>query len=122
MIELLFKITSDECLFYFLQISLVLTFLIALANESIAQYKSGKGSVTLSVERGDESMAKFYGAYIAINSLLVAICLSVDVIQNYKIFWVFFDTVIPAYLCIFNPWSRNKLLSWSHMLTKLEAR
>ena len=82
LIELLFKITSDECLFYFLQISLVLTFLIALANESIAQYKSGKGSVTLSVERGDESMAKFYGAYIAINSLLVAICLSVDVIQR----------------------------------------
>ena len=120
--DTLLAIATDRVMFSVLQVVLITVFFIALAKETWAKHRAGKGSATLSVERGKESMAKFYGAYLAINGLLIAICLSVEVVKGYRIFWVVIDTLIPAYICILNPWSRNKLIGWADTLRKIEAR
>jgi hypothetical protein len=115
-------IASDNSMFFLLQGSLFLAFFYVLTREGIAKSCAGKGGVTATVERGSNSMAKFYGAYLALNGLLVAICLSVEIAKNYRIMWVVIDTAIPAYICLLNPWSRNALLTLSIKLTKIEAR
>lgn len=122
LLGILLSIASDKVMFSLLQFALVCAFFISLVNNYMAQWRAGKGGVPLSVKRGSGSMSKFYGAYIVINGLLVAICLSVDTTERYRIFWVLFDTLIPAYLCILNSWSRNKLLSWSHVVSEIEER
>ena len=118
----LFCIASDSVLFWLLQALIILAAVAAFAANKAAEIRAGKGGATLTVERGKESMSLFYGSYVALNSLLVAICLSVDVISDFRVFWVLIDTLAPAYICIFNPWSRNKLLGWAQYLRKIEAR
>ena len=122
-------------MFWLVQTMLCLLFLCALCRNVWAYFKSGKGGATQGVNfiggtlrigatqggiRGDESTTMFYGTYLAVNGLLIALCLSVDVIDKYKIFWVIIDTMIPAYLCILNPWSRNMLITWSQHIKKIE--
>ena len=114
----LFKIASDSVLFWVLQFFIILLFIVALIKNKVA--KSRRGFLT--VKRGEGSMALFYGSYVALNGLLVALCLSVDIGSNYKVFWVIVDTIIPAYVCLFNPWSRNKLVSWANRLREIETR
>jgi hypothetical protein len=122
LLGILLSLASDKMMFSLLQVALVCAFFIALVNKYMAQWRAGKGSLTLAVKRGSGSMSKFYGAYIALNGLLVAICLSVDTTEGYQIFWVLFDTLIPAYLCILNSWSRNKLIGCSHVVSEIEKR
>ena len=115
-------ITSDAVMFWVLQFLILLMFILAAARNTIAEKKAGKGGAKLTVTRGKESMALFYGSYVALNGLLVALCLSVEVVKDYRVFWVVVDTMVPAYICLFNPWSRNKLLEWADRLRKIEAR
>jgi hypothetical protein len=118
-------LVKDSNMFFLIQACLVLLFFVSMINNFSANRRALKGrgvTITLSVTRGDESMAKFYGAYLAINGVLIAICLSVETAKDYRIFWVVVDSFIPAYLCILNPWSRNKLLGWVNAVTKLESR
>ena len=117
-INFLFKIASDSVLFWVLQFFIILLFIVALIKNKVAKSKP----VLLSVTRGQGSMALFYGSYVALNGLLVALCLSVDIGSSYKVFWVIVDTIIPAYVCLFNPWSRNKLAGWANRLREIETR
>lgn len=121
-IELLLCIASDSVLFWVLQFSIISLFVVALVGNVAANLRAGKGGATLSVKRGNESMALFYGSYVAINGLLVALCLSVEIVKDYRVFWVILDSLVPAYVCLFNPWSRNKLLSWAFHLRNIETR
>ena len=56
------------------------------------------------------------------NGLLVAICLSVDVAKDHRVLWVFVDTAAVAYVCLFNGWLRNHLLTFTQYLSKVEKR
>jgi hypothetical protein len=67
-------------------------------------------------------MSFFYGFYVTLNGLLLALSLSVNVIENHKMFWGLVDTLAPAYLCLLNRWSRNKLLYWANRLQKKLAQ
>lgn len=118
----LVEISSDNVLFWVVQLSIVVLFVIAFIGNMIAKRRAGNGGVTASVERGKESMALFYSSYIALSGLLVALCLSVEIVSTHKVFWVIFDTSIPVYICLLNPWSRNLLVGWAGDLQKIEAR
>lgn len=113
---------ADDVAFWMLQAALAGAFVLALIGELVAKRRAGRGSVTLRVGRGPYSMAIFFGTYLAISGLLVAICLQVDVIESYRIFWVLFDTSIPFYVCVLNSLSRNVLLGWADKFAKLEVR
>lgn len=67
-------------------------------------------------------MGRFYGMYAAASGLLIAISLSVDVAKNYRVVWTLFDTVLLAYVCLYNSWFRNLLLQWAERLTQGEKR
>ena len=121
-LDSLFCFASDDVLFWVLQALIFLVTLAAFIANKVAEHRAGKGGVTLSVKRGNESMSLFYGSYVALNGLLVALCLSVDVVEGYRVLWVLLDTIAPAYVCILNPWSRNKLLGWARHLREIEIR
>lgn len=112
---------KDTQMFWILQSSVLLMVLVAFFVNRATELKPENSGTNLSVERGNESMSLFYGFYVALSGLLVALCLSVDIIKNYKVFWVLVDALAPAYICLFNPWSRNKLLCWVQYLRKIEA-
>jgi hypothetical protein len=122
----LFTITSnllsDAVLFAVLQVGLVVFVLSAVLRNWIAERRAGPGEPTLRVTRSERSMSRFYATYAAINGLLVAICLSVDVAANHRVVWVLLDTALVAYVCLINPWFRNLLVEWSIRLPKIEAR
>ena len=84
--------------------------------------RAGKGGVSFTVTRSNESMGRFFGFYAAISGLLVAICLSSDFAKDHRVFWSILDTTLVAYVCLFNIWFRNKLLGWVEHLTKIETR
>jgi hypothetical protein len=121
-------IFCDAFLFWILQAVIVLFALFAALRNWIAARKAGRGGATMQIKRGETSMRYFYGAYAAINGLLVAICLSVDapVVKNHRIFLAVVDTAAVAYVCIFNGWFRNHFLRFAFRfvdyLSKLEER
>lgn len=115
----LLLITSDSILFRILQLSLILIFFFTLINMHIDKLKFGRN---LQVERSSASMNILYGTYAGLNGLLVALCLSVEISSNYRIFWTLFDTAISIYICLINPWSRNKIIKWANNLTKIETQ
>lgn len=116
------KLFSDTYLFPALQIALVSFFIFSLLMSLIQSIKAGKGGVSLTVTRGNESMGRFFGFYAAISGLLIAICLSTDYAKEHRVFWSVVDTLLVAYICLYNIWFRNKLLGWVAHLTKVEKR
>ena len=121
-LAVLSEVLSDEVLFPVLQMALVMFVLFAALRSWVQGRRAGRGSVTLTVTRGEVSMSRFYGSYAAISGLLIAICLSVDVAKGHRLLWVIIDAVLVAYVCLLNPWFRNLLLGWAERLTKIERR
>ena len=114
-------VTSDNVMFWGIQLFIFIVFVISFFVSIWEQIKENRTGVCVSIERGKESMAIFYGSYAALSGILVGLCLSVDVAKGYRVLCVLGDTVIITYLCLLNPWSRNKILKWVHYLKKLEA-
>jgi hypothetical protein len=67
-------------------------------------------------------MGIFRGAYVAITGVLVAVCLRVEMVDHHRVLWAILDTVLVAYVCLLNPWFRNKLMGWANALSTLEKR
>jgi hypothetical protein len=113
---------SDTYLFPVLQALLALIFLFSVAMEVFSQVRAGFGSVSLSLERGAETMKIFYGFYLALSGLLVALCMGVEMAKEHRVIWVVLDVLIVSYLCLVNPWFRNGLVGIAVTLRKLERR
>ncbi len=111
--------TSDDVLFPLLQIFLALFILFAIFQSWLGRLRAGR-EAAITVIRGEGSMIRFYGSYVGLTGLFIAICLSVDIAQGYRIFWVTIDTILVAYLCLSNDWFRNLLMDWTNRLTEIE--
>jgi hypothetical protein len=116
------SLLSDKFLFPLLQAVLVLFVLFSGLRDWIAYKRAGRGGVTLQITRSDASMNLFYGTYAALNGLLVAICVSVDVAKDYRVLWVILDTIAVVYVCLFNGWFRNYVVRFANYLRELEKR
>jgi hypothetical protein len=116
------SLLADAVLFYVLQVGLLAFVLIAWFLNRTEFNGAGLGSTTLRVTRGEQSMGHFYTMYGAISGLLIAISLSVEVAKDHRVFWVLFDAGLVAYVCLYNPWFRNRLIGWADRLAKLERR
>ena len=110
---------SDAVLFPASQILLVL---FALFSAVRSRQIIHGGGFSAQVNRGPQSMAVFYGFYVSLSGVVVALCLGVDAAKNHRLLFVVFDLVLVAYLCLGSNWFRNKLMGWSAALTKLEKR
>ena len=120
LIDKLSELLADTIVFPVLQLCLVMFVLFAVLRSWIRSKSNSRGKVKASVIRGEVSMGYFYAAYAVINGLLIAICLSVDITKNHRVIWVIIDTLLVAYLCIFNQWFRNILISWIDRISKIE--
>ncbi|MCX7093050.1 MAG: hypothetical protein NTY50_06320 [Methylobacter sp.] len=103
----LLYIVSDDFLFWLLQ-GLVLSLAVIAFVKKIGI----KPNPAFKLTRARGTIVLFYNSYLAINALLLGYCLSVDVADGYKIIFGIIDTAFPAYICLYNRWSRNKLLGW----------
>lgn len=113
---------SDQYLFPALQALLGLLFLLAVAMEILSQARAGFGGGSLTVERSPETMKIFYGFYVVLSGLLVALCMGVDLAKEQRVLWVVLDVLIVSYVCLINPWFRSKLVGIAEHLRKLEKR
>jgi urea transporter len=113
---------SDIVMFWVVQGAMILLAIFIAMRECIAKWIAGSGGAKLIVTRSETSMQKFYGLYAVVNGLLVALCLTVNVIESHRVFWVLVDTALAVYVCLLNPWFRNVLLVWAEKLTKIEQR
>ena len=114
--------TSDEIVFWALQLFVVGFVLFAALLNAWHAWRAGRGSVTLEVKRSPQSMNLFYGMYAAITGVLVALCLQVNVATHHRVIWVLVDTLLVAYLCLRNAWFRNKLVGVANALASIERR
>ena len=113
---------SDSYVFPLLQGLLLLLLIFVLVMELTERLRAGSGGTTLSITRGERSMGVFYGIYAAVSGVLVALCLSADWAANHRVFWLLVDTLVASYLCLVNPWFRNRLLAPSNWQSKIESR
>jgi hypothetical protein len=114
--------TSDEVLFLVLQLMLIGFAAFAKLTDARHARRAGRGGTTLQVGRSEQSMRLFYGTYAAITGVLIAVCLSVEMVKQHRVIWVILDTFLIAYICLFNMWFRNKLVGRVAALSKLEKR
>ena len=110
------ELLSDSYLFPAMQI---LLFVFVLSCWLLGLRQSGNFA---RVNRSDKSMAVFYGFYAVVSGLFIAICLQVEVAKDHRVILAITDAVLIAYVCIFNPWFRNKLLGWIEHLKQVETR
>ena len=114
--------TSDEFLFPVVQTLLIAFVLVAIDISWWHAYRARRGGTSLEVTRSRESLALFYGAYVAITGLFVALSLSVNIADEHRVLWAVLDTALVAYVCLLNAWFRNKLVGWFVHLATLERR
>jgi len=105
-----------------MQVGLVLFALYAALRDWIAARKAERGALKMQITRSDTSMKLFYGTYVAISGVIVAICLSVDAAKDHRVVCVLVDTFAVAYVCLLNGWFRNHLVGFANYLAKLEKR
>jgi hypothetical protein len=122
---------SDARLFPLLQIALVAFALVCFLVDRFHGWRAGGGSkgqdgvvarVQLTVTRGPTSMALFYGAYLTLTGVFVSLALQVDLAKNYRVLFGLLDSLVVAYVCLWNHWFRNKLVGWSARLASIESR
>ena len=113
---------TDQWLFYALQSAVVAAGVLALVQEKLAQHRAGRGGTSLVIIRSNASMTRFWGAYLAVTSVLVATDLQVETAKDYRVLWIIVDVALVAYFCLINSWSRNWLLGVIDRIAKLEQR
>jgi len=116
------NLTSDAVLFVVLQVCLVL-FAVSSAFVSRWIYNRRKNpGLSAKVKRGPQSMWYFYGTYLALTSISVALSLQVVLASSHRVFFVLLDTILITSVCFLNSWSRNKLVGWVSRVSELEHR
>lgn len=114
---------SDDFLFWLLQAAVLLFAVFSCIREWIARRSAGRGGAVAQIKRGAESMQVFYGVTSAlITGPLILIDISVDVVKDFRVFWIVIDTVAVVYVCLFNGWFRNWLIGIRNHLINLENR
>jgi len=113
---------SDNILFWVLEASLVLVAVIAAIVDMRLRLTSRKAEVSAHITRGDRSMRIFYGVYTATTVILVALALQVELAKDHRVFFVFLNVGLVAYICFLNSWFRNKLIGWIVKISEIEGR
>ncbi len=104
---------NDRWMYPIVQLSFILFVLFAISKDIriwwIRKYRKSGFSGTLT--RAPQEMGKFHTTYVALSFLLVLIILNVEILKDYKVFFILINIISLAYLCYFNGWFRNKLAS-----------
>lgn len=114
------EILSDKFLFPSIQLLLIVFSLFCVARHFYEARKARRSGIIAAIKRGEASMGRFFAAYALLSGWFITLCLSVDIAQNHRVLWVSVDTILVAYVCLLNPWFRNRILGWIAWLSKVE--
>ena len=112
------NIVSDSYFFWLVQTLLLLIMIILITIDILLRNRSGKGGVNHAAGRSEKSMKLYYAIYASTNGLLVALCLSAKVPENYRMFLILFDTACCYYIFVYSQFVRDKILILTESLTK----
>lgn len=105
--------TSDVILFPLLQVVIILFAIFVVIKGWNFNSKTGG-------ERGKFSMGILYAFTAFLISYLVGVCLTVGIAEEHRVLWVVLDIISVTYICLLNPWFRNKILTYEEKLRKIE--
>lgn len=101
---------SDETTLIVMHAALGMICLVAFLAEWAARLRAGRGSLSLVVGRGTESMGVLTGVF-ATSLGLFAVAIEVsEAAVGHKSFLVAIDFALLAHLFLFNSWFRNKVI------------
>lgn len=101
---------SDRAVLIVLHTALGLLFAVATFREIVARMNAGSGSVSATVERGEQSMRMLTGLFASSFALLV---FAIDVAhsaEGAKSFLIVIDFAVLFYMFFFNNWFRNAVI------------
>ena len=109
---------KDDYLFWVLEAAYVLFAFYCIFKD----YREKKAEGTrLRGSRGNESMQKMHGTYLALAFLVVLITLNARPVQDFKVLFLVINVPTLAYLCYFNAWFRNWLLDLINKSANIES-
>lgn len=109
---------TDGATLLVMHIALGLMLLVALAMEQLSRLRAGRGSASLVVGRGQESMHTLTGVFATSLGLFAVAIEVASAAEGHKSFLVVIDFTVLAYLFLFNNWLRNKLIGEAAERTK----
>jgi hypothetical protein len=109
---------SDRFWFPFMQWVLASFAVYCFAVDRASKRRAGRGGTTLTVTRGEKSMALFYAAYATVTGVYVALTLQVELAKGYRTPLIVLDTLLSAYVCLFSGYFRGKLIGFSNWLAE----
>jgi hypothetical protein len=115
-------LARDEILFPALQTGLILFAILCAVISRLTFGRREQTGFSAVVKRGPTSMAYFYGAYLALTGIFVALSLQVEIAREHRVAFVVLDTILIAYICLINGWFRNKVLGWINRVAEIEYR
>lgn len=113
---------DDSTMLWLVQALVVLTTLFLFCLDRFHDYRAGKSGLVAEVTRSDKSMTKYYAVYASANGLLVALVLSVETAEGYRVFLTIINTACCFYIFVMNQYMRNKTIELTGKLTKVESR
>lgn len=111
---------SDQVIFPAFQFGFVLLAIYAWAKDR--GIFTRKGSVSLTVKRGEESWKNFNLAYGVLAVVFLQAINTTEAWKGYKSIITIVDLSLLLYLCFFNAWFRNKTLGVIHSSKEMEER
>lgn len=113
---------TDQILFPAIQLLLIVAAFVAFIGRFFQRRSQRNTRINATVTRGPESMAKFYGAYGVLTGIFVTLCAIVDAAEGYRTILILLDVTLVAYLCLWNGWSRTRIIKFTNMLPTREFK
>jgi hypothetical protein len=101
---------TDPCVFFLLQILFLILAGYALRQD--IRSKHGNGGVSVTVQRGPQSWSYFYYTYGALAVILLELINTTEAFRGHKTLITVADLSLLVYMCFFNGWFRNKIVSF----------
>ncbi len=110
MVYLMLNLAKDAVALALLHAVLGVVLIFSFVAIVRSNFRRLRGAMTLSVERGEQSMNLLYVAY-GVVTLVFALAVQVaEAAQGYKVAIISFDYIALSYLFFFNSWFRNWIL------------
>jgi len=102
-------IFGDRTIFFLAEASFILVFILAYSKEK--KWFAPKGSATLTVNRGEISWQGLVMVYGFLSLIILELISTAKHLDGYKTAITILDISILIYLCFFNGWFRNVIIS-----------
>ena len=101
---------SDADVLKAVEIILLFVFFLSILMELVMWIKRGRGSISLTVTRGEHSMNMLFIMYGTVTLVFALIVQVAEAFKDYKALLIVINYLILTYLFFYNSWLRNRIL------------